>query len=138
MGRPANPHRSITCSFSLPHELRPQFEYIQMSMGLSAWIQEQLSQVKIDELFATQYGSIKDIIDKYGLYVRSMSMNGQMRHGNVRYDLVISGLGKDGKISIAVDIAIKKDFVGKERGEYGLVFETVNEIRSKGFDVQMS
>ena len=117
MGRPANPHRSITCSFSLPHELRPQF---------------------IDELFATQYGSIKDIIDKHGLYVRSMSMKGQTRHGNVRYDLVISGLGKDGKISIAVDIAIKKDFVGKERGEYGLVFETVNEIKSKGFDVQMS
>lgn len=138
MGRPAKPHRSITCSFSLPHELRPQYEYIQMSVGLSAWIQEQLCQVKIDELFATQYGSIKDIIDKHGLYVRSMSMKGQTRHGNVRYDLFISGLGKDGKISIAVDIAIKKDFVSKERGEYGVVFETVNELRSKGFDVQMS
>ena len=126
---------AITCSFSLPPELRPQLEYIQMTKGLSEWIQEQFSQMDVDDVLTSQYSTIKDIVDKHQLFVRHLGMNERKDHH--KYDFIIHGLGKTKNTSIALDIGIKKGFVGNAREEYGLVLETVNEIKSQGFNIEL-
>lgn len=136
MARPKKPRRSVACSFSLPPELRPQLEYVQMTLGLSAWIQGLLYHMEIDEVLTEQYGVIKDIIDKNGLYVRRMGMNDTAAN-RFKYDFVIKGLGRRKETDIAVDVLLKKDVQGNIRSEYEKVCETLNEIKSKGFDIKL-
>lgn len=126
---------AITCSFSLPPELRPQLEYIQMTRGLSEWIQELLSQMDVDEVLTSQYGTIKEIVAKHQLFVRHLGMNERKDHR--KYDFFIYGLGKKGNTSIALDIGKTKDFVGNAREEYEVILETLNEIKSQGFNVEL-
>ena len=103
MGRPSKPRRSIACSFSLPPELRPQLEYVQMAFGLSAWIQGMLSNLKIDSVLAEQYGIIKEIIEKNNLYVRRLGIDDK-NATRYQYDFVVSGLGEKKDRDIAVDV----------------------------------
>ena len=126
---------AITCSFSLPPELRPQLEYIQMTRGLSEWIQEQFSQMDVDDVLTSQYSTIKDIVDKHQLFVRRLGMNERKDHH--KYDFIIHGLGKRKETSIALDVGKKKGFVGNAREEYEVILETMKEIKSQGFNIEL-
>lgn len=135
MGRPAKPRRSIACSFSLPPELRPQLEFVQMTLGLSAWIQGMLFDLKIDAKLTEQYGAIKEIIDKNGLYVRRLGIDDQ-NTTRAKYDFVVVGLGEHNDKNIAVDVLLKKEIEGNARTEYEAVSRTIADIKALGFEVQ--
>ena len=132
MGRPSKPRRSIACSFSLPPELRPQLEYVQMAFGLSAWIQGMLSNLKIDSVLAEQYGIIKEIIEKNNLYVRRLGIDDK-NATRYQYDFVVSGLGEKKDRDIAVDVQSNKEFEGNARSEYEAVTRILQELTNKGF-----
>lgn len=132
MGRPSKPRRSIACSFSLPPELRPQLEYVQMAFGLSAWIQGMLSNLKIDSVLAEQYGIIKEIIEKNNLYVRRLGIDDK-NATRYQYDFVVSGLGEKKDRDIAVDVQSNKEFEGNARSEYEAVTRILQELTNQGF-----
>ena len=135
MGRPSKPRRSIACSFSLPPELRPQLEYVQMAFGLSAWIQGMLSDLKIDSVLAEQYGIIKEIIEKNNLYVRRLGIDDK-NAVRYKYDFVVSGLGEKKGTDIAVDVQPNKEVEGNARSEYEAVNRPIEDIKAQGFKVQ--
>lgn len=135
MGRPSKPRRSIACSFSLPPELRPQLEYVQMAFGLSAWIQGMLSDLKIDSVLAEQYGTIKEIIEKNNLYVRRLGIDDK-NAPRYQYDFVVSDLGEKKDKHIAVDVQPNKEVEGNARSEYETVKHTIENIKAQGFKVQ--
>ena len=132
MGRPSKPRRSIACSFSLPPELRPQLEYVQMAFGLSAWIQGMLCNLKIDSVLAEQYGIIKEIIEKNNLYVRRLGIDDK-NATRYQYDFVVSGLGEKKDRDIAVDVQSNKEFEGNARSEYEAVTRILQELTNQGF-----
>lgn len=132
MGRPSKPRRSIACSFSLPPELRPQLEYVQMAFGLSAWIQGMLSNLKIDSVLAEQYGIIKEIIEKNNLYVRRLGIDDK-NATRYQYDFVVSGLGEKKDRDIAVDVQQNKEVEGNARAGYEAVSRTLQELTNQGF-----
>ncbi len=135
MGRPSKPRRSIACSFSLPPELRPQLEYVQMAFGLSAWIQGMLCNLKIDSVLAEQYGIIKEIIEKNNLFVRRLGIDDK-NASRYQYDFVVSGLGEKKDKNIAVDVQSNKEVEGNARSEYEAVNRTIEDIKAQGFKVQ--
>ena len=135
MGRPSKPRRSIACSFSLPPELRPQLEYVQMAFGLSAWIQGMLYNLKIDSVLAEQYGIIKEIIEKNNLFVRRLGIDDK-NASRYQYDFVVSGLGEKKDKNIAVDVQSNKEVEGNARSEYEAVNRTIEDIKAQGFKVQ--
>ena len=132
MGRPSKPRRSIACSFSLPPELRPQLEYVQMAFGLSAWIQGMLSNLKIDSVLAEQYGIIKEIIEKNNLYVRRLGIDDK-NAARYQYDFIVSGLGEKKDRDIAIDVQQNKEAEGNARSGYEAVSRTLQELTNQGF-----
>lgn len=132
MGRPSKPRRSIACSFSLPPELRPQLEYVQMAFGLSAWIQGMLSNLKIDSVLAEQYGIIKKIIEKNNLYVRRLGIDDK-NAARYQYDFIVSGLGEKKDRDIAIDVQQNKEAEGNARSGYEAVSQTLQELTNQGF-----
>jgi len=132
MGRPSKPRRSIACSFSLPPELRPQLEYVQMAFGLSAWIQGMLSNLKIDSVLAEQYGIIKKIIEKNNLYVRRLGIDDK-NAARYQYDFIVSGLGEKKDRDVAIDVQQNKEAEGNARSGYEAVSQTLQELTNQGF-----
>ena len=132
MGRPSKPRRSIACSFSLPPELRPQLEYVQMAFGLSAWIQGMLSELKIDSILAEQYGIIKKVIERNNLFVRRLGIDDK-NAARYQYDFVVSGLGEKKDRDIAIDVQQNKEAEGNARSGYEAVSRTLQELTNQGF-----
>lgn len=133
MGRPKRARRAITCSFSIPPELQKKVEYIHMTIGLSAWVQDMLSKLPYDEVLTTQYTTIKKIIVAKNLYIRHVGIE-DIFPNNIHYSFLVKGLGASKSHRIAIEVIPHHNDELNIKARYELLNDALQEIISAGFD----